>query len=156
MKKIIILLTGILMSVSSAFASYNIEAKNNLSENDIYSFVYFWFANFDHQNDASVFTNHLDEKNINIQYPDYKIKSIADFINWYKNVEDNIYYNFHDIKEVSVKKLNNNQYQVNLLVNWKAQTYAKENLDVNIYQKWILQEKSKKLYLISLESSVKK
>lgn len=117
---------------------YDHNAKTIYSENDVKAFVYKWFSGFDHQADIGVFKRHLNPEKIDMYFPDFLIKSMADFERWYSNVIDNIQWNSHRISNLKVSGDEITGFSVSLDINWKAKTYKDETYDMNIHQEWMV------------------
>jgi hypothetical protein len=128
---------------------YNQRAKNNYSENDVKAFVYSWFAGFDHQKDIKYFLKHLDPKNIDMEFPDFPIKSKADFKRWYQGVIDSIYWNSHEISNLQVKGNQKKGFTVSLDIHWKAETYDGKKYDVIVHQDWNIKIDENKRFIIT-------
>lgn len=145
MKKLLIIAVFTLMtfSLSHAYSAdkelhiYDQEAKIQASKNDIKAFVYQWFSYFDHQVELVTITPHLSDE-IDMSFPDFPIRSMTDFTNWYQNVIDNIQWNTHDISELKVTKINALEWNVSFRVRWRAQTYDSKRYDFLTQQDWQL------------------
>lgn len=138
---------------SNSFANeikhYDYQAKTTYSKNDVNSFVYKWFAMFDHQVDISNFKKHLPKQNIVMNFPDFPIRKMADFEKWYDNVKDNIQFNSHDIRDLKVIGNEKNGFNVSFIVNWKATTYDGKSYDVDVAQKWLVKINENREFIIS-------
>ena len=120
----------------SSVKKYDQNAKTMYSENDVISFVYSWFAGFDHQADIKFFTAHLNPEKVDMYFPDFPIASVADFERWYGGVIDNIQWNTHRLTNLNVSGDEKGGFSVSVDVNWKAKTYKGETLEMNVHQDW--------------------
>ena len=120
----------------AAQKTYSPKARNFYSENDVKAFVYEWFAGFDHQAEADYFTTHLDSVKVDMEFPDFPIKSIKDFLRWYQGVIDTVQWNSHHLSELVVSGTEKNGFSVSLNVRWKAKTYDGQSYDTNVHQDW--------------------
>ncbi|WP_264407896.1 hypothetical protein [Vibrio owensii] len=113
--------------------TYDAEARSQLSQNDIASFVYQWFAGFDHQRESGYFLARIAEP-VDMAYPDFPIQSYQDFLRWYKGVTDNIVWNSHDIQGLTIKGDQNSGWAVSYDVVWKAKAKNGDNYDMRVHQ----------------------
>lgn len=119
--------------VNTLSKTYQEEARYTFSENDVKSFVYQWFAAFDHQREAGYFLNRIATP-IKLQYPDFPITSQSDFLRWYKGVTDNIVWNSHSINSMAVSGDQKSGWNVSYNVNWKAKTKDGQHYDLVVRQ----------------------
>lgn len=127
-----------LLLTPGVFAQYDAQTKNNLSVNDVYAFVYHWFAGFDRQQDDAYFLQYLPDGKIDMQFPDFPIRSTVDFKRWYGNVKDTVQWNSHEIKNLRVEGKGLNQWNVTYHVLWKARTYEGETLEMETSQQMLI------------------
>ena len=113
--------------------SYDSDARNQLSQNDVASFVYQWFAGFDHQREAGFFLQRIAEP-VDMHYPDFPINTYQGFLDWYKGVTDNIVWNAHDIQNLSISGDQSKGWQVSYDVNWKATAKNGDQYDMQVRQ----------------------
>jgi hypothetical protein len=111
LKQLTTLIFSFLIAVSAAHANndlntlsttYDAKARYEMSENDVKSFVYQWFAAFDHQRESGYFVNRIAQP-VNMHYPGTPINSVEAFLAWYQGVTDNIIRNSHDIVSMDVQ-----------------------------------------------------
>ena len=133
---------------SNEIKEYDKVAKTTYSQNDVKSFVYKWFAMFDHQEDINKFKMHLPKQNVVMNFPDFPIRKMADFEKWYGGVIDNIQFNSHDISNLKVTGNEKDGYEVSFHVNWKANTYDKKTYDVNVAQQWQIKVDENRNFII--------
>lgn len=133
--------------------TYDIAARSHYSENDVKGFVYQWFAAFDHQREAGYFLNRLTSP-VEMQYPDFPIKSQDDFLRWYRGVTDNIVWNTHHLGEISVSESQTGHWDVRYIVNWKAKSKAGQNYDLFVEQKLHIIRVGDALKIASLHAEV--
>ena len=117
---------------------YDQRAKTKYSENDVKAFVYQWFAGFDHQADIGFFKKHLNPDKVDMDFPDFPVKSIADFEKWYQNVIDNIQWNAHIVSDLQVRGDETGGFTITLDVNWKVRSYENQVYDVRIHHDWFV------------------
>jgi hypothetical protein len=93
--------------------------------NDLRSFLYDWFAHFEHTAPTDFYLSHLDDGNMDVQFPGSEpIGSHAGFISWYENLLAQTLWNFHDIRAIQIKKSTPLEYLVTFLVNWYGEVKA--------------------------------
>ena len=87
--------------------------------NDLRSFLYDWFAHFEHAAPTYFYLSHLDNGNMDIQFPgSAPISSHAGFTGWYENLLAQTLWNFHDIHAIQIKEAAPLEYLVTFLVDW--------------------------------------
>lgn len=121
--KTVALFFMLLVLQNTLFAKYDEVAKNTYSHNDVKAFVYKWFAGFDHQAKASVFTQHLNPKNVTMHFPNNPINSVEDFERWYEVVVKTIAFNTHELLYLDVKGNEEEGFFVELVLTWQARSY---------------------------------
>ena len=104
--------------------------------NAVKAFVYRWFSGFDHQSATHVFLHHLPESQVDMCFPDFPIKSRADFERWYAGVRESIAWNRHGISNLAVTANEDGSFAVSLDIHWQARTYSEEAFDMKIHQDW--------------------
>ena len=134
--------------------SYDSDARKQLSQNDIASFVYLWFAGFDHQRESGFFLQRIAEP-VDMHYPDFPVKSYDDFLRWYKGVTDNITWNAHDIQNLSITGNQNDGWQVSYDVNWKATAKNGDKYDMRVHQKLKVIQQQGQLKIAKLHAEVR-
>jgi hypothetical protein len=93
--------------------------------NDLRSFLYDWFAHFEHAAPTDFYLSHLDDGNMDVQFPGSDaISSHAGFIGWYENLLAQTLWNFHDIHAIQIKKTTPQEYLVTFVVNWYGEVKA--------------------------------
>lgn len=116
---------------------YDFKARSELSPNDIKAFAYQWFANFDHQVPIERLVPHLGD-NVDMAFPNFPIRSEADFARWYQSVIDNIQWNSHEISNLKVLGDQSSGWTVSMDIRWRARTYDGTQYDDVIHQNWQL------------------
>jgi hypothetical protein len=116
---------------------YDQKAAKEYSVNDVISFIYEWFAGFDHQKDVNYFLKHIAEP-VDMNFPDFPIKSKEDFKRWYKGVEDNIVWNSHALTNVQVTGSEKNGWKASYDVLWKARDIRNQDIEILIHQELYL------------------
>ena len=87
--------------------------------NDLRSFLYDWFAHFEHAAPADFCLAHLEDGNMDVQFPGAEpIRSHAGFAGWYENMLAQTLWNFHDIHAVQIERTTPQEYLVTFLVDW--------------------------------------
>lgn len=112
------------------------EGRPGVTDNDVKSFVYEWFALFDHQADESRFLPRLGTVNLTMTLPETTLHSQADFGRWYRGILERIKTNSHDVRDLRVTKRADGGYDVELTVRWQATTFAGESIDQTFRQNW--------------------
>lgn len=133
--------------------TYEHEARYQFSENDVKSFVYQWFAAFDHQREAGYFLNRIADP-VDMNYPDFPIASQADFLRWYKGVTDNIVWNAHSIDRMIVTGDQKQGWGVSYDVNWKARAKDGASYDLMVRQELRIIRVGDALKVAKLEATV--
>lgn len=147
------LIAGADTGVEQKNRTYDRVAKQSYSENDVKAFVYRWFAGFDHQAPIEQFKKHLDAEQVVMNFPDFPIRSMADFERWYGGVIDSIQWNSHQLSNLQVSGDEQSGFEVSLHVNWKARTYQGESYDLNIAQEWLVTVDEQRRLIISTHSA---
>lgn len=143
----------IIMSASAIAASYDRDAGNVPSPNDVKAMVYHWFAGFDHQRGLDYFLPNLDSKKVRMEFPNFPINTLDDFKRWYNGVQETVQWNNHDLHWVNVTGDAKQGFKVSILLTWKAKTYATidstgQNIEALIWQNWmVIVDKSGRLII---------
>jgi hypothetical protein len=96
--------------------------------NDVRSFLYDWFAHFEHAAPADFYLSHLDDGNMDIRFPgSAPISSHTGFTAWYENLLAQTLWNFHDIHAIRVKKTAPLEYLLTFLVDWYGEVKPDSN-----------------------------
>lgn len=133
--------------------TYDAKARYEMSENDVKSFVYQWFAAFDHQRESGYFVNRIATP-VNMQYPGTPITSIEQFLVWYQGVTNNIIWNSHNIVSMDVQGDQQSGWTVSYDVRWKATTKTNESYDMIVHQELEVIRIGDALKLAKLEAKV--
>lgn len=136
-------------TVKNSSKTYNADARNHYSENDVKAFVYKWFAGFDHQAEPDYFIAHLDPVRVDMAFPDFPIKSIKDFLSWYQGVIDTIQWNSHHLSGLKVSGSQKKGFSVSLDVRWQANTYDGQSYDMTVHQEWQVAVDAKHRFVIT-------
>ncbi|MCT4588762.1 MAG: ankyrin repeat domain-containing protein [Carboxylicivirga sp.] len=134
-----IILFSILVMISCSQSSnqtlgqYDQNAAKEYSVNDVAAFLYDWFAGFDHQKDVDFFLQHIAEPT-DMNFPSFPIQSKEDFKKWYKGVQDNIIWNSHAIRNLSISGNEQDGWKASYDVLWKARDKNKQNIEMLIHQ----------------------
>ena len=101
--------------------------------NDLRSFLYDWFAHFEHAAPTDFYLGHLDDGNMDVQFPGVDpINSHAGFIAWYENLLAQTSWNFHDIHAIQIEETTPLEYLVTFVVDW----YGEVNADSDQLAGW--------------------
>jgi hypothetical protein len=112
--------------------------NHHFNENQIKSFVYYWFSLHDHHADIQKSYALLDGEHLLMQYPEITVHNFADYQKWYSNVGKNIVSNLHQVKQLKVIFLPQHRYQVDIVVNWQAIDRQGKFINVDATQQWVL------------------
>ncbi|MFM2577471.1 hypothetical protein [Vibrio fortis] len=162
LKQLTTLTFSFLIAVSAAHANndlntlsptYDAKARYEMSDNDVKSFVYQWFAEFDHQRESGYFVNRIAQP-VNMQYPGTPINSVEAFLAWYQGVTDNIIWNSHDIVSMDVQGDLASGWTVSYDVRWQATSKTKEKFDMMVHQELEVIRVGDALKLAKLEATV--
>ena len=82
-----------------------------------------------------------------------KIKSIEEFKSWYRNVENNIQYNSHMVKDLKVEKTKDNQYNIQIVIEWKAKLYNEKIIEKTINQNIEVRIMENKIYIVQIKAT---
>lgn len=144
----------IFLVLSLVFISFLNASQDEPTHNDVNSFVYKWFSGFDKQVPMSFFLNHLTD-DVQMTYPDAKIKSKKDFIKWYENVLKNIASNTHAIRNLEVSGNLKDGWNVTYNVQWKASAKNGEKYDLHVHQNVHIIYDKKVFKITSLEAKLR-
>jgi hypothetical protein len=123
-------------------SSYKQELKmrqtHKFNNNQIRSFVYYWYGLHDVHAAINKSYQLLCKNNLLMIFPEITVHNKADYKKWYDGVGENIKSNIHMIKQLKITPRPGHQYRVNVLVNWQA--IDKNNKFINMYatQQWLL------------------
>ena len=93
--------------------------------NDLRSFLYDWFAHFEHAAPADFYLGHLDDGHMEVRFPGSEpITTHQGFIGWYENLLAQTLWNFHDIQAIQIKKTEPQEYLVTFVVDWYGEVKA--------------------------------
>ncbi|MCT4613562.1 MAG: ankyrin repeat domain-containing protein [Marinifilaceae bacterium] len=132
-KLIWMIIAFVIISINTNAQSYDKKAKEENSPNDVYAFIYNWFSGFDHQKDLNYFTKFI-AKPVNMEFPGQPIKSISDFADWYKWIQENIEWNSHALTNVQISGNDTQGWIASYNVLWKAKDIKEKNIILNVHQ----------------------
>jgi hypothetical protein len=93
--------------------------------NDLRSFLYDWFAHFEHAAPVDFYLSHLDDGNMELRFPGSPpITSHSGFTGWYANLLAQTLWNFHDIDAIQIEKTAPTEYLLSFLVDWYGEVRA--------------------------------
>ncbi|WP_253649305.1 hypothetical protein [Vibrio tubiashii] len=120
-------------------------AERKFTQNDIKSFVHRVFSMYERATvgkvrvPAEAFADLID-KNIHVDFPDYKIHSRQEFMEWHQWIHDLLLSDDHDIKSIDVSFLDDGKYEAQFNVRWRGDFKDGSFTDLNIEQRWIMYE----------------
>lgn len=114
------------------------EKNHQFNENQIRSFVYYWFSLHDQHAAIEKSYELLDKNHLLMKYPEITVRNLKDYKTWYTNVGNNIKNNQHIVKNLEVRMLDHHQYQVDVIVNWQAIDKNDQFINVTATQCWLL------------------
>ncbi len=114
--------------------------QNRFGPNDIRSFVYRVFAMYDRHVPVGEFLPFLSSKELEMVFPEGKLTSHKDFIQWYDGVGDSIVSNTHNVQSLKVDILGNGKYKVELVVLWQAEGREGIYTSFRFAQTWLLSD----------------
>ena len=133
--------------------NYQPQARYTLSNNDVKSFIYRWFAAFDHQREAGYFLNRIASP-IEMHYPGAPIRSEQDFLNWYKGVTDTIIWNSHQIDQIEVSGSQKLGWEASYRVRWQAREKSGATHDVMVAQRLYIIRRGDQLKIARLQAEI--
>lgn len=113
--------------------------------NDIKSFVHKVFSMYERATvgkqllGAEAFSCLVDE-NIHVDFPDYKIRSRSEFLEWHQWIHNLLISDDHQIEKIDVSYLANGKYEARFKVRWRAEFKDHTYTDLRLEQCWILRE----------------
>lgn len=115
---------------------------HKFNDNQIRSFVYYWFGLHDKHLPIDKSMVLLSNTNLLMVYPEIMVHNKADYKKWYDGVGENIKSNLHHVKSLNIKMLDNHRYQIDLVVNWQAIDKNNKFINIDATQTWILMDGS--------------
>lgn len=126
-------------SVPTAYqTSLNTWKTHQFNDNQIRSFVYYWFGLHDKHADVSKTQALLSDKQLLMQFPDGVIHNATEYKAWYASVGQHIQSNQHIVKHIEITMLPYHQYQLKVVVNWQAIDVHHQFIDMLATQQWLL------------------
>jgi hypothetical protein len=121
-------------------STIDLQNKCMFNENEIRSFIYYWFALFDKRVDVNQFLCLIADEGLDMEYPgdprpEY-IHSHKEFEAWYKSTS--IESNTHKVEKVEIKHITACEYEVDLEVRWQAEEPGGKYEDYRVQQMWKL------------------
>ncbi|WP_253817467.1 hypothetical protein [Vibrio coralliilyticus] len=119
--------------------------ERKFTKNDIKSFVHRVFSMYERATvgkervPAEAFKDLVDE-DIHVDFPDYKIRSRQEFLEWHDWIHDLLLSDDHDIRNIDVSYLANGKYQARFDIRWRGECKDGSFTDLNIEQSWIMYE----------------
>ena len=71
-----------------------------------------------------------------MKFPEMTVNNRDDFSKWYLGVQEVITSNTHDVQQVEVSPKGNGEFDVQIEVNWQAQTRDGEAINQAYQQQW--------------------
>ena len=109
---------------------------NVANVNEVKGFIYSWFALLDRQVSEISLLKFLDKDNLSMKFPEMTVNNPDDFSEWYLGVQKAIKSNTHDIQQLSVTPQKNGEFDIQIKVNWQAQTLEGESITQAYQQQW--------------------
>ena len=109
---------------------------NVTNVNDVKTFIYSWFALLDRQASEISLLKFLDRDNLTMQFPEMTVNNSDDFSKWYSGVQSAIKSNTHDVQQVEVTPKGNGEFDVEVEVNWQAQSRKGKAITQAYKQQW--------------------
>jgi uncharacterized membrane protein len=129
-------------TVNTIPASYQTNLANwkthKFNDNQIKSFVYYWFGLHDKHADINKSYALLSDNHLLMQFPETTVHNNAEYQQWYDNVGTHIKSNQHSVKDIEITMLPNHQYQLKVTVNWQAVDSHDQFINVLATQQWLL------------------
>jgi hypothetical protein len=98
------------------------------NSNDVRRFIYDWFTHFEHAAPTAFYLDHLDDTNLELQFPGSEpITSHDGFARWYTNLLADTLWNFHDLSAIQTKQSASREYLATFLVNWYGEVRAESD-----------------------------
>ncbi|WP_234425342.1 hypothetical protein [Vibrio coralliilyticus] len=126
-------------------------ARRKFTKNDIKSFVHRVFSMYERATvgqmrvPADAFTDLVDE-HIHVDFPDYKIRSRQEFIEWHHWIHDLLISDDHDIQSIDISYLDNGKYDARFKVHWRGDFKDGMFTDLMIEQCWIMYESAQHVH----------
>lgn len=117
------------------------------SPNAVRGFVYEWFGLFDRNAPASAFLERLDGADLQVDFPEQRLVSHADFIAWYQGILATFATATHDVKDLNVTP-QGDAWQVDLTVEWRAKQLDGGAVQGLFHQVWRVVEREDGTLLI--------
>lgn len=116
--------------------------ENTLTELEVKYLVYYWFKKLTDHAPVEDLIAMLNEKSLEMRFPEATLISINDFKDWYKTVIYKFFDQVHELKMLDIV-IDNNQALVHLIVNWQARNWQapqgySEWQSVYAHQKWLV------------------
>ena len=106
------------------------------NSNDVRSFVYEWFARFEHLSGPEYFLAHLDDGDMEIRFPEQTLRSHADFLHWHEDIVRHIPWEFHDVRNLEVGGDPEAGFHVSFEVGWYGEKAGGEEIDPKYADSW--------------------
>ena len=120
-------------------------ADHKFTKNDIKSFVYRVFSMYERATvgkvrvPAEAFADLVDE-NIQVDFPDYKIHSRQEFMEWHHWIHGLLLSDDHDIESIEVSYLGEGKYATEFDVRWRGDFKDGSFTDLTVAQRWVMYE----------------
>jgi hypothetical protein len=111
---------------------------HKFDDNQIRSFVYYWFGLHDKHLDINQSYALLSESNLEMKFPEITVHNKTDYKKWYDGVGSNIKSNQHIVKKLDITMLANHQYRLNVVVNWQGIDKDNKFINLDATQQWLL------------------
>lgn len=118
--------------------SLNEWKTHKFNDNQIRSFVYYWFGLHDKHADINKSYALLSNDHLWMQFPEATLHNKAEYRTWYDNVGAHIKSNQHKVKSITITMLPNHQYRLKVIVNWQAVDNHNQYINMLATQQWLL------------------
>ncbi|WP_461538579.1 hypothetical protein [Spongorhabdus nitratireducens] len=121
------------VNIQRLSAGYEAKSRLEYSQNDVGSFIYQWFAAFDHQQEPGYFLQRLAEP-VDLRYPGAALHSRTDFLRWYRELMENIVWNEHTVSNLVVSGNQNNGWKASYDITRSARDSAGNVFNIRSHQ----------------------
>lgn len=119
------------------------DENNPLTKFEVKELIYYWFKKLTDHDPIEDILPMLDTNDLEMHFPDTKIKSEEEFRGWYQTVTNRFFDQVHELKMLDIE-INGTTANIKLVVNWQARTwdppqgYSKWE-GVYVHQSWVIQ-----------------
>ena len=125
-------------TIEQYHAALNAWSTHKFDDNQIRSFVYYWYGLHDKHAPIAKSYELLSESSLEMFFPEITVHNFADYQKWYDGVGKNIISNRHIVKKLDITMLADHQYKLNVLVNWQGIDKNHKFINIDASQEWLL------------------